>query len=146
MSAVETLAQKHRAADKSCKMLTAELVDLYAATLMARAAGGTRILTAHRHVTDGAPEFFRGLASALDACLKKDPGALLLITAGVDGEGAAAFLLAGPDALVAAASAPVAEALHGRGGGRGDRFQGKCSKVSAREAAAAAAAIALNAE
>jgi len=39
----------------------------------------------------------------------------------------------------------VAAAMEGRGGGRGDRYQGRCTKVSARAQAAAAAneAIAL---
>ena len=110
------------------------------------AHGRYRLACVCARTRGGAPEFFRGLASALDACLKTEQGALLLVTAGVDGEGTAAFLLAGPDALVAAASAPVAEALQGRGGGRGDRYQGKCNKVSRREAAAAAALAALDAQ
>ena len=46
-------------------------------------------------------------------------------------------------ALVSAASTDVTKTLEGRGGGRGDRFQGKCSKVSARGAAAAAAEAAI---
>lgn len=47
--------------------------------------------------------------------------------------------MAGPPALVAAAGAAAALELNGRGGGRGDRFQGKCSQLSKRAAAAEAA-------
>lgn len=49
------------------------------------------------------------------------------------------FLVAGPPALVSAAGAAVALELGGRGGGRGDRFQGKCAKLSKRTIAAEAA-------
>jgi len=64
------------------------------------------------------------------------------VTAG-PGAGEGTFTLAGPPDLVDAASGGVAAALEGRGGGRGGRFQGKCQKVGAAEAAMAAAEAAL---
>ena len=89
--------------------------------LRSSAAGGGRVLIAHRDTCDSPPDFFKALASSLDATLNANAGALLLVTVGSDGEGS--FLLAGPAALVSACSAPVAAVLEGRGGGRGDRYQ-----------------------
>ena len=121
VSAVETLSLKKKAAEKSVELLTLELVELYANMLRSTAAGGGRVLIAHRDTCDSPPDFFKGLASSLDATLNANAGALLLVTVGSDGEGS--FLLAGPAALVSACSAPVAAVLEGRGGGRGDRYQ-----------------------
>mmetsp|Transcript_32080 Transcript_32080/g.65341 ORF Transcript_32080/g.65341 Transcript_32080/m.65341 type:complete len:211 (+) Transcript_32080:266-898(+) len=57
------------------------------------------------------------------------------------------FLVAGPPELVAVAGPAVADALSGRGGGKGDRFQGKCSTLSesSRENALHAAQAAMTA-
>ena len=141
--AVETLSQKQKALDKSVKVLTLELVEVLVASLRDKAAAGQRLLTVHRDASD-ATDFMRALGSALDETLKAGSGALLLCTLGAaDGEGQGSFLLSGPPPLVAAASGPVTDALQGRGGGRGDRYQGKCARVSARAAAAAAADAAI---
>ena len=48
-------------------------------------------------------------------------------------------MVAGPPHLVGPAGTAVAAILGGRGGGRGDRFQGKATNVLAHVQAAAAA-------
>lgn len=62
----------------------------------------------------------RTIASA--AMAERDDSVYLLLGDGV-------FMLAGPDAAVAAAGPQIAAALGGRGGGRGGRFQGRFSRV-----------------
>jgi hypothetical protein len=56
------------------------------------------------------------------------------------------FLVAAPAGrgdLVSAAAPAVAAALRGRGGGRGERYQGRCADVGKRDEALAAATAAV---
>ena len=103
--------------------------------------GHPRVVHVHRAAADA--DFVKALATALDETLAKEQS-LLLVTVG-EGDGAGTFTLAGPPPLVDAASAGVATALEGRGGGKGGRYQGKCQKLGdgATTAAVAAAAAAL---
>lgn len=93
----------------------------------------------HRAAADA--DFVKALATALDGTLAAH-AALLLVTVG-EGAGEGTFTLAGPPELVDAASAGVANALDGRGGGKGGRFQGKCQKLGLVSDALAAATAAL---
>ena len=93
----------------------------------------------HRTAADA--DFVKALATALDDTLTAQQ-ALLLVTVG-EGVGEGTFTLAGPPALVDSASASVARALDGRGGGKGGRFQGKCQRLGEASNAVAAAAAAL---
>ena len=83
----------------------------------------------------------KALATALDETLAAKQ-ALLLVVVG-EGEGEGTFTLAGPPALVDVASGAVAQALDGRGGGKGGRYQGKCQKLAGASEALAAAVAAL---
>jgi len=123
--------------ERAAKSLAAEVVTLLGQALRCRLDNGERALHVHRPAADA--DFVKALAASLDEALTEAQG-LLLVTAG---EGEGTFTLAGPPDLVDAASGGVAAALEGRGGGRGGRFQGKCQKVGAAEAAMAAAEAAL---
>jgi len=94
-----------------------------------RALAGDPAAPPHLH-RDGAD--LGVLRAIADAALAVRPDRALLLT----GEGV--FLVAGPPALVDVAGPRVAAALEGRGGGRGGRFQGKASNLSAAPSAAAA--------
>jgi len=125
--------------ERLAKTLALEVVTLLAEALRARIVAGER--TVHVHRTSADADFVKALATALDESLT-EKGSLLLVTVG-EGAGEGTFTLAGPAALVEAASAGVAKALEGRGGGKGGRFQGKCQRLSATDAAVAAASAAL---
>eukprot|EP00884_Botryococcus_braunii_P016310 jgi/Botrbrau1/3362/Bobra.0337s0003.1 len=85
----------------------------------------------HLHHREGADLAFLGLVA--NAALAEQAGHVFLLTGGTSGKrdrpGEGVFLLAGPSEAVAEASAEVARALGGKGGGRAGRFQGKASHV-----------------
>jgi len=177
LARVDDLALKAKAAEKSVQALSLELVALLADSLLAQqplgGSGAVKALTCHRPFgsTDNPSEFGKALATELDQrqALTLQQGRVLLLTiataapttggGGGGGEEAAAavaaagevsegfFLVAGPPELVAVAGPAVADALSGRGGGKGDRFQGKCSTLSesSRENALHAAQAAMTA-
>lgn len=135
----EEVVKKSAEHEKLARSLSLEVVQLIAEALKARAAAGERVMHVHRPTADA--DFVKSLATALDLALE-ERGALLLITVG-EGDGDGTFTLAGPPALVDAASTAVAKVLEGRGGGKGGRFQGKCSNLGAVNAAVVAATTAL---
>lgn len=157
---VDDLGARARHAEKQSAALTAEVVALVAASLAAGAqeggygvsAAAPRVLACHRTLGSsggGGGDFAKGLASALDPALAAGKGRVLVLTladGAEPGAGPGSFLVAGPPALVAAAAPAVASSLGGRGGGKGDRFQGKApdlAKHAEAEAAAEAAIAAL---
>jgi alanyl-tRNA synthetase len=135
----EENVRKSQEHEKAAKALSLEVVALLGETLRARLAAGERVVHVRRPAADA--EFVKALATSLEEPLSETKG-LLLVTVG-EGDGEGSFTLAGPAALVDAASAAVATALEGRGGGKGGRYQGKCMKLGAADAALAAAMAAL---
>jgi len=125
--------------EKAAKAYALEVVALLSERLKAQAAAGEKVIHVHRTAADA--DFVKALATALDDTLTAQQ-ALLLVTVG-EGVGEGTFTLAGPPALVDSASASVARALDGRGGGKGGRFQGKCQRLGEASNALAAAAAAL---
>jgi hypothetical protein len=123
------------------------------------ASRSSRMLSHHRSsecITTG--DFGKSLAFELESFLNSSPGSLLALTivdevnnnnTGVGGGGGGApssaaagaaagasasgssgtFLLAGPPALISVAGPVFAAVVNGRGGGKGDKFQGKCTNV-----------------
>lgn len=135
----EENAKKGQEHEKAAKALALEVVALLGEALKARVAAGEKVVHVHRAAADA--DFVKALATTLDEALGAH-GALLLVTVG-EGAGEGTFTLAGPPALVDTASAGVAKALEGRGGGKSGRFQGKCQKLGAAGDALAAATSAL---
>ena len=172
---VEDLSVKHRAADKAGKALALELVDLFAAQIKAQQRQQQqqqqeeeeakdekkkpgRAVSFCRGPPETAPlggltptEFLKALASAVTE--ETDLVLIAAVAAPADAAGkpvaGGSFVVAAQAAEdVAAAGKAVAEALCGRGGGKGNRFQGKCTAAlppEVLESAAAAANEALTA-
>lgn len=122
---VESLLKNEKESSREIKSLHAELVALTARNLQEEVQHGAKALQIHRD--RGTVILMRDFATALEAC-----GVLVLITIGEKDEGM--FMLSGPEAMVAELGPAVAQKLEGRGGGKG-RYQGKVSKLSAREEA-----------
>ena len=72
-------------------------------------------------------EFLRAIAQAAQ---QHAPEVLALLTAG---SGTGVFLLVGPEEEVKRLGPEVAGLLHGRGGGKGGIFQGKCDRLDSLE-------------
>lgn len=125
-AAAERLLAEAKDGSKAVRALLGEVAE--AAGL---ALATTRGAVAAWHRADGDLALLGAVARA---ALEQRPDLLLLLTAG---EREGVFLLAGPDARVAAAAPAVAEAMEGRGGGKGGRYQGKASRVDRRAAALA---------
>ncbi len=124
---VGALLDEQRAERKQRQALERRLAALVAESL-ARDPGP--VLVHHDPTADlGA---LRALAGAVIGTgdTSADPRLLLAV-----GDGA--FLLRGPPALVAAAGPGVADVLGGRGGGRGDTFQGRAAPIDPPALAAA---------
>jgi Ser-tRNA(Ala) deacylase AlaX len=103
-------------ARKREQRLVGELADAVAGGLVA--ADGS-VVAFHDEAADMA--FLQRVAGVVQ---RLDPTRLALLTAGgSDGDGV--FLVVGPAALVPELGPAAAEAMAGRGGGRGGRFQGK---------------------
>ncbi|MEL6342783.1 MAG: alanyl-tRNA editing protein [Myxococcota bacterium] len=115
LDAVARLQQGARRDRSAVKDAHQELAQLLGASL-ARTDAPVAVL--HRPEAD--MNLLRTIASA--AMAERDDSVYLLLGDGV-------FMLAGPDAAVAAAGPQIAAALGGRGGGRGGRFQGRFSRV-----------------
>ena len=128
------------------------------------AAAAAVVVATHRVLpaglgSDSAVDFMKGLATAVVDSPDRARGSggdgsgggvdvLLLCTVSSEDGGDGMFLVAasaGRADLVAAAAPAVAAVLEGRGGGRGERFQGKCGAVGRREEALDAANAALSA-
>ena len=122
LAALERICDEHR---QSSKALQALRVELAAALGAALAEGGEPVLALHRDEADMV--FLNAVASA---ALARRPDALVWLTAG-GAEGV--FLLAGPEAQVKALGPQVAARIEGRGGGARGRFQGKASRLGARD-------------
>ena len=156
---VDDLLARERAASKTMKALTAEVVALTAFGVLAqiKQGQGRQVVSAHRVLPPGgdAIEFMKGLAVAVcerDRQGEVDGTEVVLVVTVATGENidptaplddSGMFLVAGPPDMVSAVSPAVAEALQGRGGGRGDRYQGKCSAVSNKDSAVSAGCAAI---
>lgn len=119
-----------RDAEKAVRGLQEELAD---ATAQALAAGDEGVVVAHW--PDRPLPFLQKVAREVCAAA---PERVVFLTAGEGEEGA--FVLAAGEAStvdVAAVGREVAEVLGGRGGGSGKNFQGKATRMSARDEAAA---------
>ncbi|MES2645132.1 MAG: alanyl-tRNA editing protein [Myxococcota bacterium] len=106
-----------RAWAKAARALSAEL---------AHAIGGALLPTGDTlrwHRDDADPAFLNAVADAVRA---RFPEVVCVLTGGVR-EGV--FLVAGPDARVAALGPKVAATFEGRGGGARGKFQGKAARV-----------------
>jgi len=107
-------------AEKTRRALSAELAEALGAGLAAQGP------VAALHRDDATMDFARTIANA---ARKARPDLTLLLTGGTtDGF----FLLAGPEALVAAAGPEVAALLGGKGGGGKGLFQGKAGDLARR--------------
>jgi hypothetical protein len=118
------------------------------------ASRSSRMLSHHRSsecITSG--DFGKSLAFELESFLNSSPGSLLALTivdevnnnstgagsapssaaapaaAGATSGSSGTFLLAGPPALISIAGPVFSAVVNGRGGGKGDKFQGKCTNV-----------------
>lgn len=128
LAAVARLHEGLKDRQRQLKQAQAELAPLLGASLVAGEAPGVR----HLHRDDADAGFLQAIA---DAALQARADARLALTGGT---GEALFLVAGPATWVAAAGPTFAAALGGRGGGRGERFQGKAPSLAALGAALAA--------
>ena len=135
----EENARKALEHEKASKALALEVVGLLVEGLLQRLSAGEKAVLVRRAAADA--DFVKALATALDETLAAKQ-ALLLVVVG-EGEGEGTFTLAGPPALVDVASGAGAQALDGRGGGKGGRYQGKCQKLAGASEALAAAVAAL---
>jgi len=131
-AAVERLQQGAKALMRERDEARAGLAGALGAGLAAGASPGAGVALLAR--PEGDVAFLRAIA---DAAATAAPAGRVLVTGGVDG--AAAFVLAGPAAWVAAVGPGLAAALEGRGGGSPGRYQGKAARVSAAAAWVAAA-------
>ena len=112
-------------AEKARRALAGELAEALGAALAAQGP------VAALHRDDGSMELARTIANA---ARKANPDLLLLLTGGTtDGF----FLLAGPEAKVAALGPRVAEVLGGKGGGGRGMYQGKAGELGRRNQAVA---------
>ncbi|MCB9780412.1 MAG: alanyl-tRNA editing protein [Alphaproteobacteria bacterium] len=125
VDAVHRLLDGAKAGARREKALLGELAELLGATL-ARDPAAVRAL--HRDEADMA--LLTRIAAVAQAA---DPDGRYVLTGGGSvGGGEGVFLVVGPEAWVAEAGARLAEAVGGRGGGRGGRFQGKGRDMAAR--------------
>ncbi len=122
LAAAERLLGEAKAAGKERKALLSELAGYLGRALAAEAAPGR---VAHLHRDDGDMGFLSAVAGE---AARAAPGARFLLTAGAR-EGV--FVLLGEPDWVAARGPRLAEALEGRGGGRG-RYQGKAARLDKR--------------
>lgn len=125
---VAKLLSDAKAGAKARKALLRELGALLGAEL----ARGERD-PVHLHRDEADPGLLKAIA---DAAAAARPELRMLLTGG-DARGPGVFLVAGPDDAVAAAGKDIARVLHGRGGGRGGRFQGKSTDLSNADTALA---------
>ncbi|MCA9542319.1 MAG: alanyl-tRNA editing protein [Myxococcales bacterium] len=126
VESVERLLDQARADKQSQRALVAEIAGLLGAQL----ASGAATAALHREGADLA--FLGAVAQAARAARSEQ---LVLLTAAPAGSAEGVFLLAGPPERVTACGPAVAEALAGRGGGRGDRYQGKATRLDRRDVA-----------
>ena len=120
---VRDLVDKSKEAAQREKRLQKEVVDL----LADRLAASTQSVVAAplRAATRDMGDVGKVLAAAFDL---RRPDAVLVQTFGARGDGAFLISSAMPE-LVDAARGPIMAALDGRGGGKGDRAQGKCAAI-----------------
>jgi len=130
VAAVEKLLEQVKAGAKARRGLLQELAGFLGASL----AGSTEAAV-HLHRPEAEPAMLKAIA---DAALEIRPDLLILLTGG-DADGAGVFLVAGPVEHVSRVGPAIAAALHGRGGGRSGRYQGKAQAL--REVAAAVALL-----
>ncbi|MDX9721442.1 MAG: alanyl-tRNA editing protein [Myxococcota bacterium] len=129
LAALSRLDVSARTAERERKSLLLEFATAEAARL---AASEEVLLCWHRENAE--LPLLGHVARELQA---RRPDALMLLTASPSGAPRqGVFLVAGPEALVKAHGARVAQALEGKGGGSGGRFQGKAERIDARETAA----------
>ncbi len=122
---VAKLQHDLKEAERARRALANELADALGRALAAEGP------VAALHRDDATMEFARGIANA---ARKANPDQLLLLTGGTsDGF----FLVAGPEARVAAVGPRVAEVLGGLGGGGKGMFQGKAADLARRAEALA---------
>lgn len=126
-----------RASAKEKKALADELASYLGQSLAVTHADAALIVI---HRADADAPFVKAV---LDELLPRVPAAAVLFTAGADrGEGT--FVVASANADLAARLGPLAaERLHGRGGGKAGRYQGKAANMEERAAAEAALRAAL---
>ncbi|HHI68561.1 MAG TPA: hypothetical protein ENJ97_04460 [Planctomycetes bacterium] len=126
--AVQARLERIKALEKERKRLVGEAARLHGEAL----AGGEGGL-AEGHFPEGDGQF---LFLVSKAAFRKSPGKVLFLTAG--GEGKGFFLLAaGPEwkGDLGKAGAEAARIMEGRGGGKGNAFQGKVAGFARREEA-----------
>jgi alanyl-tRNA synthetase len=116
LTRIEKLLSGEKSAARALKNLRLELATAQAIAL-AQASGPL----VHHHQPGGDMNHLRSLASA---ALRADDPRVLLLTAS-DASGQGIFLLAGEAEGVARLGPAAAEAMGGRGGGAGGRYQGK---------------------
>jgi len=119
VAAVQRLLDDAKASSRAQRGLISELAALLGQRLAAEGQG-----MLHRPEADLA--LLRGIA---DACERAGGPQRLLLTGG---EAGGVFLVVAPDAVLKQATPAVLAALHGRGGGRGGRMQGKSTDLSGR--------------
>jgi len=117
---IEKLLSGEKSAARALKHLRNELAAAQALAL-AQADGPL----VHHHQPEGDMNHLRSLASA--ALRPDDPRVLLLTASNASGQGV--FLLAGEAQGVARLGPVAAEAMGGRGGGAGGRYQGKAQRI-----------------
>ena len=126
VASVQRLQGSLKDIGRALKQRELELAELLGRELAQQQVAQQQVASLHRDEGDMA--FLQKVAQAAQ---KVAPDVRLVLTAG-QGEGV--FLVIGDEAWVAEVGPKLAEAVSGRGGGRGGRFQGKGSNMSGREA------------
>jgi Ser-tRNA(Ala) deacylase AlaX len=117
---VEKLQARDKSSARALKKIRTEL-----AAAQGHALAGSPGALVHHHQEDGDMNHLRALAQA---ALGPADERVLFLTAS-DGTGQGVFLLAGEPQGVARLGPIAADAMEGRGGGSGGRFQGKGAQV-----------------
>lgn len=123
--------------DKAQRALTTEVVKLTAASLISAYESNNtvdnthtmRILLHHRNSSTSA-DFGKLLSMELEPFLNQSPRKVLALTIEDVDTTSGTFLLSGPSDLIQLAGPIYAQVVEGRGGGKGDKFQGKCKSIN----------------
>jgi len=121
LATIKRLLDEAKASGRERRQLLSELGQALGAAIPG--ATPTRAMHLHRPEAD-----LNLLKSVADAARSAGHTGPLLLTGG---DSSGVFLVDGPAELVARVGPRVAEAVRGRGGGRGTRFQGKAEAVGA---------------